>query len=208
MKNRFRKYDGNKIPDIIEYIREYINSNPSVTISVGCDSNRKRRGSVYATTIMFYDNVCNDGAHIIYKKDYIKGNMDIFTRLYKEAELAFEIVEYIEENLNDCKRADITDYEIKKYKLHLEQHKGKYLNPTNGEEELLINSMQITEFDKHISYRLCDIHLDYNMEDGDGKNRSYAVFKAVMPWLKSCGYRVWSKPYSSASTTAADALIR
>ena len=45
------------------------------------------------------------------------------------------------------------------------------------------------------------------MSDGDGRNKSHNVFKAALPWFKSSGYRVWLKPYSAASTTAADSLV-
>lgn len=208
MKNKFKNYRGDKIPNVIEYIKNYIQMNPCITISVGCDSTRKRKGSIYATTIMFYDEINRNGAHVIYEKEYVNGKMDTFTRLYKEAELIYELTEYIEKEMYEYKRSDLTDYQIKKYKYHLEQHKGKNLNITSDKEQKLINSMLVTEIDKHIPYKICDIHLDFNMQDGDGKNHSYSVFKVVLPWFKSSGYRVYCKPYSAASTTAADSLVK
>jgi predicted RNase H-related nuclease YkuK (DUF458 family) len=207
MKEKFKNYRGERIPNIIEYIEDYIQKTPRVTIAIGCDSNEKRKGSIYATTIMFYDGVHKDGAHVVYRKDFIRGKMDTFTRLYKESELIYELVEYIEQEISNHKRDDLTEYQIKKYKFHQEQHKGLHLNVTSDKEEKLINSMQTFEADKHVPYKICDVHLDYNMEDGDGRNRSHNVFKSALPWFKSSGYRVWCKPYSAASTTAADSLV-
>jgi hypothetical protein len=37
-KNRFKRFGGDYIPDIIEYLSDYISKDPGVTISVGCDS--------------------------------------------------------------------------------------------------------------------------------------------------------------------------
>jgi predicted RNase H-related nuclease YkuK (DUF458 family) len=206
-QNYFRKYGGERIPNIIDYINEQINKKPNVTISVGCDSLEKTRGVVYVTTIMFYDNKIKNGAHVIFNREKTNQKMDTFNRLYKESEIIHDLAEYIEENI-DYKRNDLDDYEIKKYKFHLEQHKGKYMNLEPHRELEIINSIQITNKDRFITYKLCDVHLDYNVQHGDGHYKSHNVFKAAAPWFKSNNYRVWCKPYSHASTSAADALSK
>lgn len=206
MKN-FRKYSGEKIPDIIFYIKEYIKDKPSISISVGCDSDEKRRGVLYAVTIMLYDSAKKDGVHVVFKTIYVNGKLDTFTRLYKEAEYALELADQIEKELSDYVRKDIDDASIRKYKLHLDQHKGNNIHIDVVEEERLLTKMLITDEDRNIPYKKCDIHLDYNLQDGNGQNKSFNVTQSAIPWLKSNGYRVWCKPYSPASTSAADSLV-
>jgi predicted RNase H-related nuclease YkuK (DUF458 family) len=209
MDLKFRKYGGEKIGNLIEYVKNYIKKNPNVTISVGCDSSMKRKGILYATTIMFYDHTKRNGAHIIYSRKYINDKLDIFSRLYKEAEIIFELAEYLDENLKGFhKRQDLNDELHRTYKLHLDQIKGKFLNIDWYDEQLLLNSYTITNKDKEMQYKICDIHLDFNVIDDNGKNKSHNVFKIAVPWFKSAGYRVFCKPYSHASTSAADLLVK
>jgi hypothetical protein len=62
--------------------------------------------------------------------------------------------------------------------------------------------------------RLVDIHVDFNPfegkmnERGVGKNKSFAAYKSYVPWLRSMGFRVWAKPMSFASSSAADLLLQ
>lgn len=209
LKNIFRKVTGERIPDIIEYLKEYIQDNPTVTISIGCDSSRKKHGILYATTIMLHDHTVRDGAHVVFYRKKIKEKLDIFNRLYKEGEMILEVANYINDNLkNFHTRKDMSDENIKKYKLHLDQHKGNNVFIDGTDEEKLLKSIMVTNKDRLIEYKVCDIHLDYNIDYGKGRNKSHNVFKAVVPWFKSSGYRVWCKPYSPASSSMADNLVR
>lgn len=160
--NKFRKSDGEIIPDLIEYISGYLKNNPNITISVGCDSSVKSNSILYAVTIMIYDHNITKGAHVIHYKTSIKGRLDNFTRLYTEAELIHEVCEYIHANL-DHKRQDITDDLIRRYKLHLEQHDGMNLDLEGYDEVIALNTINVTEKDRLMEYKLCDIHLDYNL---------------------------------------------
>ena len=54
MKNRFKLFSGENIPDIIEYLKVHIDKEPGITISVGCDSIQKRKRTIYAITIKNY----------------------------------------------------------------------------------------------------------------------------------------------------------
>ena len=64
-----------------------------------------------------------------------------------------------------------------------------------------------------MEYKLVDIHVDFNPfegkmnERGVAKNKSYIAYKSFTPWLKGLGFRVWSKPMSPASSSAADLLL-
>lgn len=37
-KTKFKTFGGNYIPDIVEYLKEYVKNDPLVSISVGTDS--------------------------------------------------------------------------------------------------------------------------------------------------------------------------
>jgi len=41
-RNRFKRFGGEYIPDIVEYLKEYLEKDPNTTITVGCDSIQKR----------------------------------------------------------------------------------------------------------------------------------------------------------------------
>jgi predicted RNase H-related nuclease YkuK (DUF458 family) len=71
-KNRFKKFGGDYIPDITAYLRDYIEKDPGVTISIGCDSIQKRRRTVYAITIMMYNGDLKHGAHVVFFRKLCK----------------------------------------------------------------------------------------------------------------------------------------
>ena len=85
-KNRFKKFGGDYIPDIIEYLRDYINNDPGVTISIGCDSIQKRRRTVYAITIMMHNGDLRHGAHVVFFRESCPKIRENQERLYKEAQ--------------------------------------------------------------------------------------------------------------------------
>ena len=62
----FRKFTGEKIPDINAYIKEYIEAHGEVEILVGTDSQNRGDWTVYSTVIALYDP--GHGAHCIFKR--------------------------------------------------------------------------------------------------------------------------------------------
>ena len=54
-------------------IKNGVSSN--IKISVGCDSKNKKRHSIYAITIMFYDSFKHNGAHVIFKRIKVPRNL-------------------------------------------------------------------------------------------------------------------------------------
>jgi len=84
IRKRFKKFGGEFIPDIIEYLKEYINQEPNVTISLGCDSVQKRRKTIYAITIMLYNTDIKNGAHVIFLRLNINKVRNNVERLHKE----------------------------------------------------------------------------------------------------------------------------
>lgn len=213
-KNRFKKFGGDYIPDIIEYLRDYINNDPGVTISIGCDSIQKRRRTVYAITIMMHNGDLRHGAHVVFFRESCPKIRENQERLYKEAQWVHDVGTYLHEELSQFyQRNDLTDLERKRYKYHLLKCAGEYSHVPIHQEEAVLNALFLTPADM-IDFRLVDIHVDFNPfegtmnERGVTKNKSYIAYKSFTPWLRGLGFRVWSKPMAPASSSAADLLLQ
>lgn len=214
LRSRFKKFGGVEIPDVIEYIKDYINKKPMATITVGCDSIQKRRKTTYAITIMMYNNDIRNGAHVVYFTESQKKIRDNQERLYKEAQYTYDIGTYLDKELSSFyKRRDLSDYEKKKYKYHLLKCKGEYSYVLPHLEENIIDNLKIESTDNS-EFKAVDIHVDFNpfegtMNDkGVYKNKSYQAYKSYVPWLRGVGFRTWAKPNSYAATSAADLLLK
>ena len=207
-KNRFKKFGGEYIPDIIEYLKEYINNEPNATISVGCDSIQKRKRTIYACTIMLYNTDIRNGAHVVFFRENIE-------RLHKEAQFCHDIAEFLDKELEGSfKRKDLTELERKRYKFHLMKCNGEYDYIPAHQEETFIKNINLTEFEKVNPYKLVDIHVDFNPfegtinERGVSKNKSNMAYRAYVPWLRGMNYRVYAKPLAWGATSAADLLLQ
>jgi predicted RNase H-related nuclease YkuK (DUF458 family) len=192
-KSRFKKFGGDYIPDVIEYIKDYIERDPGVTITVGCDSIQKRRRTVYAITIMLYNGDVRNGAHVIFFRESQTKIRDNQERLYKEVVYLHDIGLYLHNELSQFyKRLDLTDMANKKYKYHLLKCSGEYLHVPPHQEEGVIKNLTITPSDM-MDFKLVDLHVDFNPvegsinEKGVSKNRSYTAYKSYVPWLRGMG---------------------
>ena len=126
-KNRFKRFGGDYIPDIIEYIKDFLKEDPTATITVGCDSIQKRRKTVYANTIMFYNTDIKKGAHVVFFRESCAKVRDNQERLYKEAQWLHDVGTYLDKELSEFYvRKDLTETEMKRYKFHLLKCAGEY----------------------------------------------------------------------------------
>lgn len=213
-KSKFKLFGGEYIPDIVQYIKDYIEVDPNVTITVGCDSIQKRRRTVYAITVMMYNTDLRNGAHVVFFRescDKIRENQE---RLYKEAEYLNDVGNYLDTELSTFyTRKDLTELERKKYKYHLARCNHEYSHVPIHQEEGVMNALVLTPADR-MDFRLVDLHVDFNPNEGTknergiSKNKSYIAYKSYVPWLRGMGFRTWAKPLSFASTTAADLLLQ
>jgi predicted RNase H-related nuclease YkuK (DUF458 family) len=213
VKSKFKKFGGHYIEDIVEYLKEYIEKDPTVTISVGCDSIQRRRKTIYAITIMLYNTDIKNGAHVVFFREHVTKVRDNFDRLQREAEYALEVSEVLNDSLNEFyTRADLTDFERKRYKYHIMRCEGSYSHVVN--EFSFINALTLTSAEREIPYKLVDIHVDYNPSEGHidkkgiAKNKSNMTYKSMVPYLRSMGYRVFAKNWSFAASSAADLLLQ
>ena len=187
-KSKFKRFGGEYIPDIIEYLKDYLKDDPTATITVGCDSIQKRRRTVYAITIMMYNTDLRNGAHVIFFRESCDKIRDNQERLYKEAQYLHDVGVYLDEELsNFYKREDLTEIERKRYKFHLAKCNHEYYHVPNHLEEGVMNSMSLAPADR-MDFRLVDIHIDFNPNEGTknergvSKNKSYIAYKSYVPW--------------------------
>ena len=213
-KNRFKRFGGEYIADIIQYLSDYIKKDPGVTISIGCDSIQKRRRTVYAITIMMYNTDLRHGAHVVFFRESCPKIRDNNERLFKEAQYLHDIGTYLDGELSKFyKRTDLSEREMKRYKYHLLKCAGEYGHVPLHQDDAVMNALFLSPADM-IDYRTVDIHVDFNPfegsinEKGLHKNKSYAAYKSYTPWLRGMGFRTWAKPLAHASTSAADLLLQ
>lgn len=93
----FRKLTGPPEFDLGDYVINYIAElgDQPVKIYLGCDSQNHAQNTVYATTVVFH--IADSGCHIIYKKDQVPVILDMWTRLWGEAERSVEAALYLRE---------------------------------------------------------------------------------------------------------------
>lgn len=213
-RTSFKRFGGERIPDIIEYIKDYLDTDPNTTITLGCDSIQKRKKTIYAITIMLYNGDIRNGAHVVFFRESCDKLRDNQERLYKEAQYLYDIGTYIDSELSSFyTRKDLNDIERKRYKYHLLKCNNQHLKVQLHREESVIKNL-VLKPDDMIDFRLIDLHIDFNPvegtinERGVSKNKSYFAYKAYVPWLRGVGFRTWAKPLSHAATTAADLLLK
>jgi predicted RNase H-related nuclease YkuK (DUF458 family) len=215
LRSRFKKFGGEFIPDIIEYLKEQIDKDPHITISLGCDSVQRNKKTLFAITLMIYNTDIRNGAHVVFFRDNQIKIRDNQERLQKEALIVHEIAEILNEELSKFyQRKDLTELSRKQYKYHLEKCLGKFDYVRNQDEDNVIKNITLTQSEKQIHFNLIDVHLDFNPSEGKVDRRGYSInksnvaYKSFVPWIRSLGYRVWVKPLAHASTSAADLLLQ
>jgi predicted RNase H-related nuclease YkuK (DUF458 family) len=208
-KDKFKKFGGTFIPDIIEYLKDQLEKDPGLTITAGCDSIQLRRRTVYAITIMMYNGDIKNGAHVVFFRESCSKIRENQERLYKEALYLHDLGTYLDTELSGFyKRKDLTDLERRRYKYHLAKCNHEYSHVPDHQEEGVIKNLLMTPAD-NIDFKLVDLHIDFNPFEGNsGKNKSYVAYKSFVPWLRGLGFRVWAKPLSHAASTGADLLLK
>jgi len=221
IRKRFKKFGGEYIPDIVEYLKEYIAKDPAVTISLGCDSIQRRRKTVYAITLMLYNTDIKNGAHVVFFRENVNKIRDNESRLRKEAEYVQEIGDFLHNELQGFYvRKDLSLLERRKYKFHVAKCNGQYSHVSYN-EDTVVENMTLTDHEKVEDFKLIDLHLDFNpveerrVKKANGvegesiaKNKSNLSYKIYVPMLRGMSYRVFAKPNSHAATSAADLLLK
>lgn len=100
-RKKFKKFNGEFIEDIVEYIKDNASNGEDVRVIVGCDSQQRRSYTIYALTIMLYDEMLHRGAHIVFMRIRTKKEKDMFTRLMNESLYSLDLANWLDDKLID-----------------------------------------------------------------------------------------------------------
>lgn len=96
MKN-FRTLYGKPIPNLVEYIKEYISSREDVEILIGSDSQcYGNKRTVYGVVIALYTR--GKGAHVLCSRETVPMERSTDVRLINEVWKSIELAEFLKEN--------------------------------------------------------------------------------------------------------------
>lgn len=94
---QFKTLHGTPIPEVVEYIKEYISTRENVEILIGSDSqcygNKK---TIYGVVIALYTP--GKGAHVLCTRETVPMEYNTPTRLLSEVWRSIEIAEYLREH--------------------------------------------------------------------------------------------------------------
>jgi predicted RNase H-related nuclease YkuK (DUF458 family) len=66
MEKVFKTLVSNKDVELVPYIKEYLRIHPNTQVLIGCDSQNRKRETIYAIVIGLY--VPGKGAHVLYSR--------------------------------------------------------------------------------------------------------------------------------------------
>jgi predicted RNase H-related nuclease YkuK (DUF458 family) len=96
---KFQNRDGDKIDNVYDYVKNWLNKNEGTNIFIGCDSQETNNRITYVTTICLYQQ--GRGAHVIYRKEYepkaTRGKTNMHTRLWAEVTKSIEVAEMLKD---------------------------------------------------------------------------------------------------------------
>lgn len=217
MERKFKKFGGEEIANLGQYVREHLEKSPGETIYVGCDSDVRRNGRkvMYADVVAFYDNDRRDGVHYIFNRELTPGYQvkydksgnkvkdkeghrraltgAIFQRIWHEVERLQAIGEYFEKELEGVYKRKTAEELVK---MGYSAHQNKLvdidvdINPNPGWTSYQLELMRMGK------------------EPGIPTNRSYIVYKAAKAQLEGLGFRVRFKPHSWAAKCSADMICK
>lgn len=91
----FKKFTGEKLESVEDYVKNYCNNNKNVEIMVGTDSQNKGAKTHYSTVIALY--IPGHGAHCIFKRWTTPKERIRNTRLMNEVAASIDTAESIKE---------------------------------------------------------------------------------------------------------------
>lgn len=97
MDRIFRTLSLNKKVDLIPYVKEYVSQHANVEILVGCDSQNRKRETIYAIVIGLYRP--GKGAHVLYSRFSTLRERENTVRLLNEVWFSVEVAEAIKNEI-------------------------------------------------------------------------------------------------------------
>jgi predicted RNase H-related nuclease YkuK (DUF458 family) len=97
MVNKFRTLYGRSIPNVVEYIKNYISENPNSELLIGADSQSYENAvTKYGIVIALYTQ--GRGAHVVCMKETVPIEHNMQMRLMNEVWKSVEVAEFLKEN--------------------------------------------------------------------------------------------------------------
>lgn len=94
---QFRTLYGTAVPDLIEYVKDYISTRENVEILIGSDSQcYSNKRTIYGVVIALYTP--GKGAHVICTRETASMEYDIASRLLNEVWKSIEIAEWMKDS--------------------------------------------------------------------------------------------------------------
>jgi len=178
----FKKLGGEQVANLGAYVREYLSLHGDVKIYIGVDSEQHKRHTTYGVVVILYHD--KKGGHFVFKRENAHDETgkrmkirDLFTKLWKEVELAEALDSYFETELvGSYRRFSV--------------------------EELVQNGYGSHQ-DKLVDV---DLDLNPHIGP-TGKNKSNKVHDTAVSYMTGLGYRVRTKPHAWAASCAADMIV-
>lgn len=104
----YKKLSNKDRVDLVRYIADYKELHPNFEILVGCDSQNRRKETIYAIVIGLY--IPGKGAHVLYSRFQVPRVKDNVSRLINEVWYSVEVAEEIR-NATDV-RAKFIDIDL------------------------------------------------------------------------------------------------
>jgi predicted RNase H-related nuclease YkuK (DUF458 family) len=97
MDNKFRTLYGKDIPNVVDYIKNYIHHNQDVELLIGADSQSyENRVTKYGVVIALYSK--GRGAHVVCTRETVPIEHNMQMRLMNEVWKSVEIAEFLKNN--------------------------------------------------------------------------------------------------------------
>lgn len=89
-------HEGKKV-ELISYVKQYVADHPDIEILIGCDSQNRKRESIYAVVIGLYTP--GKGAHVLYSRFATTRERENTVRLLNEVWHSIETAEVLKNEL-------------------------------------------------------------------------------------------------------------
>lgn len=97
MERIFKTLVSNNKIELISYIKDYVEKYPNTEILIGCDSQNRKRETIYAIVVGLYQK--GKGAHVLYSRFTIPREKENTLRLLNEVWFSVEVAEAIKNEL-------------------------------------------------------------------------------------------------------------
>ena len=178
----WKKFNGEKISNIDEYVLNYVKTvDRGAKVVVGCDSDNADGKTKFAISVVFYNENMRKGAHVVYTTYRVPKIKDFVTKLWNEALVVHEIAESLDNTLRSGHyfyKFDNNYYDNSKPEKLVEIHVD--LNPSRSTR----NGARMSN------------------------NRSNKIYNDVMGWLCGERYKVMAKPHSYSASSCSDRLCK